>query len=89
MALHFGYLDTAEESINRIKEGRRNLNSGVLVTFGLFLFMVFLTVVTILTGSFFSVFINGIILILTLSLYIGMVIKRELYSIAILMKEKK
>lgn len=83
------FLDTATEEVVRIKEGRRNINIGITI-----IFFAFLTSATLLFLSLFYqivftfMFFSGVLCILSLILMGVLVLKREIYSLAVLLKEK-
>lgn len=77
------YLDIVVEDVERINEGRRNINTGATVIFLTFIFSIFV-----------FYFINdilffGVISILCLVILCGLMIKREIYSLAILIKKQQ
>jgi len=81
------YLDTVTESTDRLKEARNNINKGIL-------FLLFAFVISFILGVF-SIFFSYSFSLLCytgaicyLVLMIGLILKREIYSLAILIKEK-
>ena len=83
----FNYLDTALEDTERIKKARSNINKwaviSVIIFFIVFIFGYFLYSIGLKVTGLMFVIISLIYLILSGEL----VIKRELFSIAILIKE--
>lgn len=82
------YLDTTIENVDRIKKARVNINKAVI--FCIFLYIIFYSVGLyiysieyIVSGLYFFILSIG-----TLILFVGLVVKREIYSLAIIMKEK-
>jgi len=87
MVLKLKYLDTVEENVERLRKARDNMNlsiilMGVTAVFmfciGLYLYLELL----LITGIYF--FIMGMMDIILL---VGIVLKRETYSLVILIKE--
>jgi hypothetical protein len=85
----FDYKDTVVEDVESIKESRSNINKGACLTvipYAIFFFMgVILHMMGyIVTGIYFI-----IIAVAFLILMMGLVLKREMYSIMIYLKEEK
>lgn len=83
------YLDTSFENIERIKEARVNINKGIMLLSCLYGISGIFSLGLFLFGYKTS----GIFMLLFCVMYIiligALVIKRELFSIAILIKEKE
>jgi len=76
------YLDIAKEDPERIKKGRKNVERTAtlsLMMFGISLILIGVT----------NTIIFGHLSIIFLIMMIGLIIKREIYSIAIILKEKE
>jgi len=80
------YIDTTVESVDRLKEARENINKGIIV-----LLIVFASIGIL--GAVFFAFeytATGIMFLISSSMYlcllVGLIIKREIYSLAIIMK---
>lgn len=83
------FLDTVTENIDRIDEARNNLNKGINFLFIGFCIFGFISL-------FFYLFdykVTAIYLMILNSMYllliVGLMIKREIFSLAIILKEKK
>jgi len=80
------YLDTVTENIDRVKKGRENINKGlVFIMLGWIVYIV-LSLILYLTQLYFSAIWIAVLGISFLILTVGIVVKREIYSLAILVK---
>ena len=83
------YLDTVVEDTDRIKKGRKNINIGIT------LLLICFTITSLLSFCLYYIgfIITGIYFIALAVCYFilmaSLIIKREIYSIAIILKEKK
>jgi hypothetical protein len=86
----FSYLKTDEESVEKIKKARAKINKIIFLLFIEFFVVAVFTIYFILTGDttkFALLILLGFsYCILNFVLLIGLVIKRELYSVMIFMK---
>ena len=82
------YLDTVTESVERIKEGRNNINKGITFIFIIWILFFIITFLVFIVDIDYAIWLSTFV-ILYLILLISLVIKREIYSIAILLKEKE
>jgi len=77
----FKYVDTSKEDIERLKSARKHINWGAFFCIYFFAFLA-------VFGIFFAVILI-FLSILFLILGIGLVLKREIYSMMIYLKEVK
>jgi hypothetical protein len=87
------YLDTTTEDVDRLLKARHHINLGVAASFLIIVLTVLIDVVFFIsyTNEFMAFFIIFNLPILTILIVINgnLVIKREMYSLAISIKERK
>jgi len=79
------YLDTTIESIERIEGGRKHINAGIT-------FMAIVSFVSLFIGTLFNSYFGIIFLsfgIFSIVVVIGLVLKREIFSMMIFLKENR
>ena len=75
----FSYLKTDMENIERIKQGRENINKGITATFFVIFIWSIITLLIYWYGTYMmDDIMNLFVLTFLIILYIGLVIKREL-----------
>ena len=84
----FDYLDTNLESPFRIKEARNNINKAAVILQGIGLFPLFCSLFFLLNNYFIFMNICWVLYISIEVTVVGLVIKREIYSIALIIKER-
>lgn len=83
------FLDTVVEDVDRIKKGRSNINIGITLLFVGFIIYSIIFLVFYGFGYKASAIFLMLFCVMDLILIFALIIKREIYSIAILIKEKK
>lgn len=83
------YLDTVIESKERLDKARNNLNIGIILLFIGFTITGFAGIGLYLVGYIVSGLYLMILSAMYLMLIVSFIIKREIYSLAILIKEEK
>lgn len=83
------YLDTVTEDVDRIEEARKNIWKGILFLFAGFCILGFISLFFYLIEYKLTAILMMIISGMYLTLMIGLMVKREIYSLTILIKEKK
>jgi len=83
------YLDTVTEGIDRIKEARENINKLVIYVLLAFVGFMSVSLVLYIVDMKASAIWMGLFAICYLMLMIGLVVKREIYSLAIILKQKE
>jgi len=85
----FEFLDTTIEDVERIKKGRANINKTTTFTTVMFVFFLILGVFFYQVNYFFSAIYSMTFAIVLLFLDTALVLKREIFSLAIILKEKE
>ena len=80
------YLDTVVESTDRIKKARENINKTIILLFIGFVFTGFIGFVFYLWGYVITGIYFECMAILYMLLIVGLVVKREIFSLAVIMK---
>lgn len=83
------YLDMVVEDVDRIDTGRLNLNRTIYFLFGCWLFFMCFSMILYLINYFFSAIFMSMFAVSYLILISALVVKREIYSLAILIKKSK
>jgi len=83
------FLDTSIESVERIKEGRDNINMIIPILIVFWICFSVLSLALYLVGYYFSAIWFGVFCVEYLVLIGWLVVKRKSYSLAILIKEEE
>jgi len=81
------YLDTVFENKERILQGRKHVNMGCTITAILLLIANIFFVYQLLFGSYFIALLLLMVSVTFDVLLMGLILKREIYSLAITLKE--
>lgn len=82
------YLDTAKEDIVRIRKGRKNIQRGISFLFLMIFVVLFIIIIGTLVISFLFLLLFTVLFVALIVLLIGLVVKREIYSLMIFLKEE-
>lgn len=83
------FLDTAVEDVDRIKKGRNNINIGITLLFVGFIIYGIISLGLYAFEYKASAIFMMLFCVMDLILISALIVKREIYSLAILIKEKK
>jgi len=83
------FLDTSIENVERIKEGRDSINMGILGLIIIWICFSVFSLILYFIGYYFSAIWFGVFCVEYIVLIGWLVLKRESYSLAILIKEEK
>ena len=85
--MRLGFLDTVKEDAVRIRKGRKNLHRGILCVLVVIYLICFIVMFALVTNNFVNLYFGLMLFVALIVLYVGMIIKREIYSVVILLKE--
>jgi len=87
MAVKLKYIDTVVESSERLRKARENINTGALIILIFFIILDMSSSLCVLFDYMLLAFLLLGYAIMYLLLFMGLVLKREIYSLSIFIKD--